>query len=65
MIIIHPEYCPQNHRCPTIPRCPAQAITQDGNAAPAIDHSKCIDCGVCAKACNVFEHVADPVETTK
>ena len=44
----------------TIPSCPAQAITQDGNAAPAIDHDKCIDCGLCARACNVFEHKPDP-----
>lgn len=24
--------CPQNHRCPLIPICPAGAISQEGNS---------------------------------
>jgi ferredoxin len=60
MIAIHPEYCPQNHRCPTIPKCPAGAISQNGFSAPTIDQNKCIDCGLCVKACIVFEQTANP-----
>lgn len=60
MIVVHPEYCPQNHRCPTIPKCPAQAIKQDGFAAPTVDAAACIDCGVCAEQCNVFARRPGP-----
>jgi ferredoxin len=56
MIIVHPEHCPQNHPCPTIASCPVGAIKQNGVAAPTVDADACIDCGLCAKACNVFEH---------
>jgi ferredoxin len=65
MIIVHPEYCPQNHHCPTIAQCPAGAISQTGFAAPTIDQDKCIDCGLCAKACNVFELVPDTGKTSR
>lgn len=45
--------CPQNHRCPLIPICPAGAITQAGNALPLIDPEKCIECGKCVKHCGM------------
>ncbi len=59
MIVVHPEYCPQNHRCPVLPKCPAGAISQHGFAAPTVDRDKCSDCGVCVKSCNVFEQGED------
>jgi ferredoxin len=43
--------CPQNHRCPIIRVCPAQAIIQEGYRLPVIDESKCTDCGKCMKFC--------------
>jgi TPP-dependent indolepyruvate ferredoxin oxidoreductase alpha subunit len=57
MIIVHPEYCPQNHRCPTIAKCPAGAIEQEGFAAPTVDTAACLDCGVCVQSCQVFQQV--------
>ena len=39
--------CPQNHRCPLIPICPAGAISQEGTSLPRIDPGKCIECGKC------------------
>ena len=44
-LVIDPLLCPQNHRCPMIPICPAGAISQKGNALPEIDPEKCIECG--------------------
>ena len=46
-LVIDPLLCPQNHRCPMIPICPAGAISQKGNALPEIDPEKCIECGKC------------------
>lgn len=43
--------CPQNHRCPLIPLCPVNAISQDGFSLPHIDADKCIGCGKCARSC--------------
>jgi Fe-S-cluster-containing hydrogenase component 2 len=43
--------CPQNHRCPILQVCPAQAITQNGFGLPVIDESKCTDCGKCTRFC--------------
>lgn len=54
MITVHPERCPQNHRCPSLRVCPTGAITQQGHGAPVIDESKCTDCGRCAMSCRVF-----------
>ena len=45
--------CPQNHRCPLIPICPAGAISQEGNSLPRIDPGKCIECGKCVKRCGM------------
>lgn len=43
--------CPQNHRCPMIAVCPAEAISQQGFGLPAIDPEKCIECGMCVRHC--------------
>ena len=43
--------CPQNHPCPAVRVCPVGALIQKGYAAPAVDTSKCIDCGKCVRAC--------------
>ena len=58
-ITVNPQKCPQNHRCPMIAICPAGAISQKGNALPAIDQEKCIVCGKCMKFCpkDAFERV--------
>ena len=50
-ITVNPQKCPQNHRCPMIPICPAGAISQKGNALPEIDPEKCIECGKCVRHC--------------
>lgn len=49
--IISERLCPQNHRCPILRICPAEAITQDGYGLPVIDKDKCTECGKCAKYC--------------
>jgi ferredoxin len=54
MIIIQKALCPQNHPCPTLPKCPVEAIFQDGFNAPTIDDEKCICCCKCVKSCAVF-----------
>jgi Fe-S-cluster-containing hydrogenase component 2 len=60
MIVIRKEFCPANHVCPSIKRCPVGAIIQDSpNEPPRIDMSKCTNCGLCAKACPVFQKVPD------
>lgn len=43
--------CPQNHSCPAIRVCPADAIKQNGYAAPTIDYDKCIKCKKCVTFC--------------
>ena len=50
-LVIDPLLCPQNHRCPMIPICPAGAISQKGNALPEIDPEKCIKCRECKNGC--------------
>ena len=50
-LVIDPLLCPQNHRCPMIPICPAGAISHKGNALPEIDPEKCIECGKCVRHC--------------
>ncbi|MFC2111059.1 4Fe-4S binding protein [Bacteroidota bacterium] len=54
-IIINESYCPQNHNCPVIRKCPVGAIIQNSPfEAPRIDEEKCTECGKCIKSCNVF-----------
>lgn len=57
MIEVKKQYCPQNHPCPVVRRCPVSAIVQRDNGAPIIDKEKCIDCGKCVKMCRVFAPV--------
>lgn len=45
------QYCPQNHRCPSIRVCPVEALVQNGRQAPEVDEEKCIDCGKCVRYC--------------
>lgn len=55
MITVNKNYCPQNHPCPVVRRCPANAIVQKGFAAPTIDKSKCTNCNACTTMCSVFQ----------
>lgn len=55
MIKVNEDYCPQDHVCPVIRRCPVGAITQKYfQAAPSVDQEKCTDCGICTKICRAF-----------
>ncbi len=54
MIEIKTEFCPQNHPCPVVNACPADAIKQNGFGAPEIDEEKCTDCGMCTGFCRTF-----------
>ncbi len=49
--IVIKEKCPQNHPCPSVRVCPADALSQKGYDAPAVDPEKCIVCGKCVKYC--------------
>jgi len=51
MIIVNEKSCPQNHPCPLVYHCPVGAITQKGYGLPVIDQEKCVDCGICLRAC--------------
>ena len=51
MIVVDPNKCPQNHKCPLIKLCPEKAISQKGNKLPEIDKEKCIECLICVKNC--------------
>jgi Fe-S-cluster-containing hydrogenase component 2 len=48
---VNSNACPQNHRCPLVFYCPANAITQNGFGLPVIDEEKCTNCGKCVKMC--------------
>ncbi len=50
-MVIDPERCPQNHRCPAVRFCPVQALSQQGNAAPEVDAEACTECGKCMQVC--------------
>lgn len=50
-ITIDKSKCPQNHPCPAIRVCSAQALTQEGYNAPEVDKEKCIECGACSNFC--------------
>jgi ferredoxin len=51
MISVNPKKCPQDHKCPMIPQCSADAISQKGVGLPKVDNSKCIKCGFCLANC--------------
>src|SRR5512142_3358679 len=59
VIAVQSQYCPQNHRCPTLRACPTGALQQQGYDAPTIDAETCIECGRCVSSCRVFREVAD------
>lgn len=51
-LIVNQDKCPQNHKCPSIPVCPQNAITRkDVNSLPVIDESLCVLCGKCMSFC--------------
>lgn len=50
-ITVKTARCPQNHVCPMLRACPADAIVQVGMKAPTIDQEKCIACGKCLRGC--------------
>lgn len=54
MIVVNPDLCPQNHRCPVINICPAGAISQKPGQAPSVDQEKCIHCWKCIQRCPAF-----------
>ncbi len=45
------ERCPQNHKCPAIKVCPANALKQDGYTAPVVNEQTCIECNKCSDYC--------------
>ena len=49
--IVIEDRCPQDHPCPALPKCPTDAIVQDGYDAPKVIAEKCISCGKCIKIC--------------
>jgi ferredoxin len=50
-VTIIKEKCPQNHPCPAIKVCPADALSQEKFNAPEVDEDLCIDCGKCMEVC--------------
>lgn len=48
---VDPDRCPQNHACQLVAICPAQAISQQGQALPVIDGGLCFECEICSMAC--------------
>ena len=55
MIKINAKYCPQNHPCPTVRRCPNNALIQQGYSAPQVIADRCTECGECTAYCRVFQ----------
>lgn len=53
MLHIDQTKCPQSHRCPMIPQCPVDAISQVGFELPVIDTDVCIECGKCIEICGM------------
>ena len=51
MPVVVKERCPQDHPCPSVVLCPADALSQEGFEAPTIDKNKCTDCGLCVNTC--------------
>ncbi|UCD03905.1 MAG: 4Fe-4S binding protein [Candidatus Woesearchaeota archaeon] len=52
VIIINYKVCDQGRGCPCIAACPNDAWYWDEkNQRPAVNNSKCNDCGICTKVC--------------
>lgn len=51
-VIINYKVCDLGRGCPCIPACPTSAWYWDEkNKRPAVDNSKCNNCGICTKTC--------------
>ena len=50
-ITVDKKKCPQNHACPAIKVCPADALSQKEFEAPVVDKDACLDCGACSNFC--------------
>lgn len=50
-IVVIKNNCPQNHKCPAVEMCPANALTQHNFNAPVVNHEQCLQCGKCVKLC--------------
>ena len=48
---VDPGKCPQNHRCPLVAVCPAEAISQEGHGLPVVNADLCVECGLCVAQC--------------
>jgi Fe-S-cluster-containing hydrogenase component 2 len=60
MIVVYDRFCPQNHPCPAVTRCPQGAIVQETHfSAPRIDHDLCTDCGTCSSVRRTFSWKRD------
>lgn len=51
MLKVIKSKCPANHKCPALKVCPVGALIQEGNDAPTVDNSLCIECGKCTNFC--------------
>ena len=50
-ITVDKNRCPQNHPCPSVRVCPADALIQHGFDAPRVDFERCIGCKKCVRTC--------------
>lgn len=50
-LIVNPRRCPQNHPCPAVRVCPANALQQKGYGLPSVDMAACVACGKCVRYC--------------
>ncbi len=50
-LVVNKRRCPQIHPCPSVRVCPVDALSQQLYEAPAVDQSKCIECGKCVRFC--------------
>ncbi|MBP1672573.1 MAG: 4Fe-4S dicluster protein [Bacteroidetes bacterium] len=50
-IEVNKSRCPHNHFCPIVRVCPVNAVSQNSEGYPVIDHELCIDCGNCLHYC--------------
>ena len=50
-LAVNPRRCPQNHPCPAVRVCPANALKQQGYGLPTVDMAACVVCGKCVRYC--------------
>jgi ferredoxin len=59
-IRIEESKCLQNHACPVIDICPAEAVSQkDTRSMPVINDMKCAGCGICTVICGYGAIIKD------